>query len=571
MRFSAIIFFLLLFTLIACQKKSVPIQSKTSVTTPFSPKVYTDSTKAKKYKSKVFPNTSLFTAFLNQNIKISDNEKLLIMQGDSIYMDSLTLNVYKANKFIGFWNDSAKCHEIIQALDESRFDGLSPKDYNVSQLNKLFKACFLGKKSRNDTIYWKLEITVTQNYLLYLNHLRFGKLNPATFIEDWDYKKDPDLLYSPEQLAQFLPQNPITLISEFRPQIPMYNVLRSVLYRVDSIGNNNTFEWDKIPYIGRDLKLNDTSWVIEKIKFRLLPAITIEENNFTNVFDEELLKALNDFQKYVGMTPNGKIDKTTITKLNFTLQQTEDLVRVNMERCRWLLIKGKLPDYFIVVNVANYSLKIFKNNKPVYSTKVVVGSTDKETPLFHSKMTTIEFNPYWTVPVGISKDEILPHLKTDPKYLERNNMELLKGDSVVYVTDFSACSKNYFPYVIRQKPGANNALGVVKFLFPNPYFIYFHDTPSKSHFSKDVRAMSHGCVRVQKPIGLAEFLLADQGFTAKQIGEIIKSGENTAIALKTRIPVIITYWTCFTDSKNRVYFLKDIYGRDKIILDKLNN
>jgi L,D-transpeptidase YcbB len=148
---------------------------------------------------------------------------------------------------------------------------------------------------------------------------------------------------------------------------------------------------------------------------------------------------------------------------------------------------------------------------------------------------------------------------------------LLRRDSVVYITDFSSYSKDNFPFVIRQKPGENNSLGKVKFLFPNPYSVYFHDTPSKSLFEKDTRAFSHGCVRVQKPLDLATFLLSDQGMTRKQIDEVVKNGKNTAIALKTKIPVIITYWTCFIDQKNHLVFFKDIYGRDKLILKELDN
>jgi L,D-transpeptidase YcbB len=251
------------------------------------------------------------------------------------------------------------------------------------------------------------------------------------------------------------------------------------------------------------------------------------------------------------------------------LQEIEDVVRVNMERCRWLL-KGELPDHYIIVNIADYYLRIYKNDKEVYKTKVVVGATNKETPSFHSKMTAIEFNPHWSVPLSISHDEILPRLKTDPDFITRNNMELMLGDSVVNITDFSTYTKKNFPFTIRQKPGVDNSLGVVKFIFPNRYSVYFHDTPSKSLFEKDIRAFSHGCVRVHKPLDLANFILADEGFTPKQISEIVKSGKNTVIGLKKRIPVIITYWTCGIDAKNQVYFFKDIYGRDKLILKELN-
>jgi murein L,D-transpeptidase YcbB/YkuD len=575
MRFLLLLFSLSFCILISCQKKNIPIKrTSSSSDTTASTKTPTDTViKVKKEKRKNFPDVNKFKAFLENSMQDSLNSKKAIVSltigQETVLMDSLTLNVYKANDYKSFWNDSVKCHHIIRVLNDSYFDGLSPKDYGIPALDSMFNDCFT-KRKRNDTLYWNLELAVTKNYLHYLNHLRFGKTNPETIFKDWDYKRDTHLPHTAIEFSELLTKNPDELVSEMRPQYPMYNILRTTLHTLDSIKHITSFEWDPIPYIGKDLKLGDTSWVIVKVKHRLLSIGLFHEDPPTNVFDEDLLAALDYFQQHVGLTVNGKIDKTTVFKLNFTLQEIEDVSRVNMERCRWLL-KGQLPENYILVNIADYYLRIYKKDKQVYKTKVVVGATNKETPLFHSKMTTVEFNPHWTVPVSIIGTEILPKLKADPDYLTRNNMELLQGDSVVEVTDFSSYSKNYFPFIIRQKPGIDNSLGVVKFLFPNPYSVYFHDTPAKSLFEKDVRAFSHGCVRVYKPLELAAFLLSEQGITQKQITEIIKSGKNTPVGLKNRIPVIVTYWTCFTDDKNQVFFFKDIYGRDKLILKELNN
>jgi L,D-transpeptidase YcbB len=562
MRFSALFFSFFICFIISCQKKTIPVGT-----------VKNSNAKVKNEKGKIFPDANKFTIFLSNNIDdaLTGNQIIPLAIGkEIIFLDSLTINVYKANNYKAFWNDSAKCHHIIRILGDSRFDGLIPKDYDIPSLDNMFKACFMGKKNRNDTLYWKLELAVTKNYLLYLNHLHVGKTNPEDIFTDWDYKRDPDLPYTSVEFSKRLSQNPETVLKEFRPKYPMYNLLRSLLYKFDSIGQNKSFEWDAIPYLGKDLMLGDTSRVIIQVKNRLLSLGFSYEDNVTNIFDDDLLTALNYYQQHAGLTPNGKIDKTTIYKLNFTLQELVDQVRVNMERCRWLTLKGDFPDYYIIVNIADYNLRIYKNDKLVYKTKVVVGSSNKETPSFHSQMATVEFNPYWTVPVSITGNEILPKLKTNPDYLTRNNMELLRGDSVIHITDFSSYSRNYCPFVIRQKPGVDNSLGLVKFLFPNPYSVYFHDTPSKSLFDKDVRAFSHGCVRVHKPMDLAAFLLSEQGMTPKDISEIVKTGKNTPIALKNKIPVMITYWTCSTDQNNKVFFFKDIYGRDKLILKELN-
>ena len=575
MKFLTPLLSFLICVLISCQKKNIPIQSvspnKDSIVI-INKTTKNFIAKVKKEKQKEFPDVLKFKSFLDVKLQDSTIKKSFIsitIGNEKFLLDSLTLNVYKANDNNCFWNDSAKCHHIINVLNASRFDGLRPQDYGIPRLDSMFRVCFMVKKQINDTLYWKLELSVTQNYLHYLNHLRFGKTNPEVIYKDWDYKRDSHLPYTPAEFSKFLVQNPDALVNEFRPQYAMYNILRALLYAIDTIGQNKSFEWDVISYSGKDLKFGDTSSTIIKIKHRLLSIGLGHEDPATNVFDDDMLAALNYFQQHVGLTPNGKIDNAIIAKLNFTLQEIRDVVSVNMERCRWLL-KGELPDSYIIVNIADYYLRVYKKEKQVYKTKVVVGATNKETPLFHSQMTTIEFNPHWTVPISITETEILPKLKIDPTYLSRNNMELLKGDSVVQVTDFSSYTKNNFPFVIRQKPGVDNSLGLVKFLFPNTYSVYFHDTPAKSFFEKDVRAFSHGCVRVYKPLDLAAFLLSDQGITPKHISEIVKSGENTPIGLKTKIPVIITYWTCFTDEKNQIFFFKDIYGRDKLILSELN-
>jgi len=548
MKILPLLFCLLFFAIISCQKKKEVVQN--------APLHFVQRSNAVAVK---FPTVRKITDFS---------------------ADSLTLAIYKANHYMSFWHDSLRCRLVIQALKDSRFDGLTPKDYGIPALERMFDKYLTVGKKIDDTLsqqiaYWKLELSITQNYLHYLKNLRFGKANPEIIFRDWDYKREYLLPYTAKEFSVIMKSNFYTLISEFRPQYPIYKVLSSVLYMLDSAKQNKSATWDVIPYVGRDLILGDTSWVISKIKQRLLSVEISHEHSathqgtFSNLFDGELLRMLNYFQPHVGLKRNGRINKATVVKLNFTLEKIEDATRVNMERCRWLL-KGELPNYYVLVNIANYTLQIYKNNQQVFKAKVIVGKPDKKTPIFHSQIATIEFNPYWTVPTSIAGAELLPKLKANPNYLSRNNMELIKGGSAVQIVDFSAYSRRYFPVVIRQKPGENNALGKVKFLFPNPYSVYLHDTPSKSLFERDERAFSHGCIRVHKPMDFAAFLLSEQGVSPEDIAAIVGTGRNTAIALKTKIPIIITYWTCSIDEKNHVFFFKDIYGRDKAILKALN-
>lgn len=288
------------------------------------------------------------------------------------------------------------------------------------------------------------------------------------------------------------------------------------------------------------------------------------------VFDEELHNTVKEFQKHNGLDADGIAGKNTFEILNMTISDRLDILRVNMERCRWL--NNDLPEEFLLVNIADFHLYIFKNRQVDYHSRVVVGKEHHETPVFTSSIKYVVFNPTWTMPYSIASKETLPKLKRDPQYLQQRNMTLLRGGKVIdpSTVDFNKYSQKNFPYTIRQEPGSNNALGLVKFIFPNKHAVYLHDTPSKSYFNKTDRAFNHGCVRVQNPLVLAEQLLGDKGYDKKKISEVLKSKKTTNVYLTKALSVMIMYWTCYSDeNNNKIYFYRDIYGRDKALLSEL--
>jgi len=233
-------------------------------------------------------------------------------------------------------------------------------------------------------------------------------------------------------------------------------------------------------------------------------------------------------------------------------------------------VNNHVPQKFILVNIADYNLYLFENLEIAYQCRVVVGKQHHETPVFNSDIKYVVFNPTWTVPYSIASKEILPKLKNDPSYLQDRNMTLLKGGNEVdpATVDFNIYSKNKFPFTIRQEPGPNNALGMVKFIFPNKHAVYLHDTPSKSYFEKTDRAFSHGCVRVHNPMVLAELLLADKGYDQEKIASTLKTKELKNVYLTEPMTVMLMYWTCLQE-EGKMYFYKDVYGRDKMILKEL--
>jgi L,D-transpeptidase YcbB len=222
---------------------------------------------------------------------------------------------------------------------------------------------------------------------------------------------------------------------------------------------------------------------------------------------------------------------------------------VNMERSRWVPMNYSGTNNYLLVNIPEYKLHVMENNKQAWECNVVVGKDENKTVIFKGTLDHIVFSPHWNVPESIVKDEILPEMEKDPDYLEKQDLEI-NGE------------RNGLP-VIRQKPGEENSLGLVKFMFPNTYNIYLHDTPAKALFDRNDRAFSHGCVRVSEPVKLAAYLLRDQSeWTDQRIDEAMHSGEEKYVNLKTKMPVYITYFTSWVDPQGRLNFRKDIYDND---------
>jgi murein L,D-transpeptidase YcbB/YkuD len=240
------------------------------------------------------------------------------------------------------------------------------------------------------------------------------------------------------------------------------------------------------------------------------------------------------------------VDEETLAELNVPVQDRIRQLQVNMERWRWL--PGSFGDRYILVNVPEFRLDLVEGGKTAYTMRVVVGKDQSRTPAFSDKMTYLELNPAWNIPDTIAREEILPKLASDPGYLARNNMEVIPD------TDGR----------LRQRPGPDNPLGKIKFMFPNEYDIYLHDTPADHLFSRTERDFSHGCIRLEKPLELANILLkGDPEWTPEALQAAIDSGEQKTISLDRPLPVHILYWTAWVEKDGSVQFRKDIYGHDE--------
>ncbi|WP_183559237.1 L,D-transpeptidase family protein [Mucilaginibacter sp. SP1R1] len=328
------------------------------------------------------------------------------------------------------------------------------------------------------------------------------------------------------------------------PVYRQYDLLKNFLAKYRQL--DATEKWTPI-VPGKKLVPGDSAAVISLIKKRLYKLEDFKGDTLNNVYDDELKSAFRQFQIRHGLTADGLAGTGTINELNVPLKNRIRQIMVNMERCRWLPVS--LNTDYLAVNIPEFKLHVYHADSLLWSCNVVVGQKVHQTVIFYGVMQYVVFSPYWNLPESIIRNEVLPAIKRNPNYVNEHNM-IITG------------KENGLP-VIKQKPGPANSLGLVKFLFPNSYSIYLHDTPSKSLFGESSRAFSHGCIRVGEPAKLASFLLKyDTTWTAAKISKAMHLGKEQQITLKQKVPVFIAYFTAFTDRNNKLNFRKDIYNRD---------
>lgn len=303
------------------------------------------------------------------------------------------------------------------------------------------------------------------------------------------------------------------------------------------------------------------------------PASTTSSN--PNLYDPDLVERVRAFQTRGGLKADGIVGPQTLAAINATSSDRYGQILVNLERARWM--NRNLGQRHIRVNLANFSMALVEGEQVRLTSRVVVGKSAKhQTPEFSDEMTHLVVNPTWHVPVSIATKEILPRLKADPNYARNRGMRLVPtgGHSVPdgVTSDFSQFSQGYFPFRIKQRPSRRNALGLVKFMFPNQFAIYLHDTPSKKLFNRETRAFSHGCVRVQRPFDLAHALLEGQYENPEAtFNAWVKRGRERRVNLDRTVQVHLMYRTAWIDGEGNIQYRKDIYGRDRIVLRALNS
>jgi L,D-transpeptidase YcbB len=484
---------------------------------------------------------------------------------DSIAAFEMIESFYSRRGFEPVWSDSARAQALINAVRDSADDGLSPGDYHFTSLVRMSNE--VAQAGATDFQRAEFDILMTDAAIRLGYHLWFGKVDPTTFDPGWNMARrvpgfDPVVeiekaLASPDLAAR---------ISEHRPDQPIYTGLMRELARFNTIALRGG--WEAIP-AGATLKPGADDPRVPALRARLvatgeLPEAAAAAAAGSTVYDPALEQAVREFQRRMGMTPDGVIGPATLVELNVPVEQRIRQLRVNLDRGRVLLYD--LPPEFVVVNIASQEVHFAQEGKLVWTSRAQVGKQYRQTPEYRSAINYLVFNPTWTVPPGIIRNDILPAAKRDPNSITRKGLRVLDGagrEVSPTSVDWSRFTSGNIPYTLRQDPGPKNALGRVKFMFPNPHAVYLHDTPSQSAFDLDTRTTSSGCVRVAKPFELAERLLNDPvKWSRARIDAAVDSGTLQNVTLAKPVPVLLAYWTAWVDAGGALHFRPDVYGRD---------
>jgi L,D-transpeptidase YcbB len=489
-------------------------------------------------------------------------------------LDSLT-RFYEHRAFRPVWlcDEGLLPHAeaLVQVIRHAERDGIRAAGYHLSSIEQLMAEL----KSRDaqglpgSPVPWvDLELLLSDAFFMYGSHVLTGQIDPRAVKEVWFADRTRlDLVTVLQEASET--NRVAALLHTLHPTHGGYARLRNALasYRDMSARGG----WPVIPD-GPKLQKGDRGPRVTALRHRLLVTADVDRASdpVDDVFDAALEQGIQRFQERHGLEADGVVGASTLTALNVPAEVRVRQIELNLERWRWL--PQDLGERYILVNIANFGLDVVEHGQSVLAMKVVVGRPARRTPFFSADMTHLVLSPHWYVPPSIAIQDKLPLIRRNPGYVARQNFKLFRaGEGGVsrvdpMSVDWSAVSARNFPYRLRQDPGPRNALGRVKFMLPNPYHVYLHDTPSRELFAKAERAFSSGCIRLEKPIELAEYLLRDDPRWSRQnILAASEKGTEQAVRLPTTIPVHLLYWTAWAGDDGVVHFRKDLYERDKVL------
>lgn len=475
---------------------------------------------------------------------------------------------YEARGMAPLWvtgqEPNARARQLAKVLEQAGLDGLDPADYGAGELGALLEA------KRPERLA-ALELQLSLGLIRLASDLGVGRIAPRVSDEKlYPYREVVDGsevirgAAEAEDLAAYL--------RGYQPQTPRYDRLKRALADYRSMARRGG--WAPISS-GPTLKPGMTGPRVAQLRARLRlwgdlsqgddRALAGDDPAF---YDEAMAEAVKHMQYRHGLAQDAAVGKATLAALNVAVDARIEQLVLNLERRRWM--RDDFGQRYIFVNLADFQLKLVDEPKTLLVMRVVVGKPYYKTPVFSEEMTYVEINPFWNVPPSIARKDILPKIKQDVSYLAKHNFTLFSdwsGGAKILdpaTVNWTLANGNSFPYKLRQGPGEGNSLGRLKFMFPNHFNVYLHDTPAKTLFEKATRSFSHGCIRVHDPVGLATAVLAlTPDWPQQRIEATIESGKRTVVTLAEPLPVHISYLTAFANKDGSVHFRSDVYKRDE--------
>jgi murein L,D-transpeptidase YcbB/YkuD len=507
------------------------------------------------------------TSVVRATVQSSRRPSYVAADGDARRLWKLTRTFYANRQFAPAWIEGStpKSHvrDLITALWAGDHEGLDPQLYNVALIDQKAQEAsrgFLTRKGFEPNEAGAFDVWLTYLYLKYASDLADGLSDLAHADPKWRIK--PEKFDPCASLEDALAKNRIAeSLEELSPDNPQYRNLRHALARYREQASKGG--WPKVP--PTKIKPGQQHVNVSAIAKRLAATGdykgSIPDDDGSAEYSGELVEAVQQFQRRHGLTDDGVITPAVVAQMNVPIEERIRRIRLNLERWRWL--PRDLGDSYILVNIPEARLEVWDHGSVPITMRTVVGKQDTPTPIFNDRMTHVVFSPYWNVPPNIAEGETLPAIMKDPDFLNRQNMEILDRSGNP-VDPSSVDLSDPEEYRFRQRPGADNSLGLVKFMFPNQFDVYLHDTPANSLFARASRSFSHGCVRLEQPVALARYLLRDQPeWNEDRIDEAMHSGKEQHVKLKNAIPVYLGYWTARVSADGLVQFRKDIYGIDE--------
>ncbi|UPG87995.1 L,D-transpeptidase family protein [Luteibacter aegosomaticola] len=473
---------------------------------------------------------------------------------------------YTQRHFSPAWAEADNVDQLFTGLGSVEADGLLPQDYGLDALRNIWQAP--GFKDATPEQHADFDLMATRAYMTALVQLARGKVDPTRLDPVWNI--DP-LAIDPQQglamLETSIDQHSVgQAFAQARPQNPLYGKLRDGLAQLRATASNG--EWPGVPD-GPSLKPGMQDPRVTALRARLVAGGYLDAAlNHGQHYDTAVTEAVKRFQQDHYLDVDGAVGTDTLAALNVPVAQRIGQVRANLERARWLL--HALPGTFVVVDVAGFKVAYYRDGNPVWKSRVQVGKPYRSTPIFRSDITYITFNPTWTIPPTILKNDVLPKIRANPAYLANNRIRVLdSAGNTIPATGVNW--SNPRGITLRQDAGAGNSLGQVVIRFPNSFAVYLHDTPHQELFSKAKRDTSSGCIRVEHPLDLVQLLFNDdEKWNRDAIDARIATGKTQNVTLPTSVPILLAYWTVDIDDEGRLGFKNDIYGRDAPLLAALD-